>query len=316
MKLVNYKIKQRPVQARMGCVIGEKIYDLQEAYRQLLLTKLEADLASKVEKLLPADPGVFYAMGEEEMTRAKNAAAFIMRSQNLIPHFSTDEVILGNPVPRPSKIICVGKNYADHVAEMQGVPGASALPKYPVLFAKYATALIGPEEKIEKTSDTSSLDYEVELAVVIGKHASKVTRQEALNYVAGYTIANDTTARDLQKRTPQWLQGKSLDRSTPVGPWVVTADEIDDPANLAISSYVNEELRQSSNTKHMIFSISYLIEFISSLITLQPGDLILSGTPDGVGAGMKPPQFLEIGDTVTLEIEQIGRMENSIESSS
>ncbi|WP_100010507.1 fumarylacetoacetate hydrolase family protein [Lentibacillus sediminis] len=315
MKLVNYKMKQRPGQARMGCVVGENVYDLQEAYRQLLLTKQENDLVCKVETLLPADPGVFYALGEEEMNRAKDAAAFIEIGQNFFPHFSRDEVILGNPVPRPSKIICVGKNYADHVAEMQGVPGASALPEFPVLFAKYATALIGPEEKIEKPSATSSLDYEVELAVVIGKHTSKVTRQEALNHIAGYTIANDTTARDLQKRTPQWLQGKSLDRSTPVGPWVVTADEIDDPASLTISSYVNGELRQSSNTKHMIFSISHLIEFISSLITLQPGDLILTGTPDGAGAGMNPPKFLEAGDTVTLEIEQIGRMENSVVSS-
>src|SRR5699024_10804952 len=142
--------------------------------------------------------------------------------------------------------------------------------------------LIGPEEEIQKTALTEKLDYEVELTIVIGREATEIKREDALNYVAGYTIGNDTTARDLQKRTPQWLQGKAIDRTTPIGPWVVTPDEIGDPANLSIRSFVNGEKRQESNTSKLIFDIPYLIEFISNLITLEPGDLIMTGTPDGV----------------------------------
>src|SRR5699024_4864701 len=145
-----------------------------------------------------------------------------------------------------------------------------------------------------------------------GKEASHVKREEALDYIAGYTIGNDISARDLQKRTPQWLQGKTLDRSTPVGPWVVTADEVGDVGNSSVYSYVNGEERQSATTEKLIFDIPHLIEFISSLITLKPGDLIMTGTPDGVGMGMEPPQFLNDKDTIGVEIDKIGWMENRV----
>src|SRR5699024_6039845 len=179
----------------------------------------------------------------------------------------------------------------------------SHIPEFPVLFAKFNNALVGPEDAIEKTPDTQKLDYEAELAIVVGKEASQVSQKDAYDYIAGYTIGNDISARDLQKRTPQWLQGKSLDRSTPIGPWIVTTDEISNPENINVRSFVNGELRQQSNTSHFIFNIPFLIEFISHLITLKPGDLIFTGTPDGVGMGMNPQQFLKSGDIVTLEVD-------------
>src|SRR5699024_8511347 len=165
---------------------------------------------------------------------------------------------------------------------------------------------------IEKPTLTHKLDYEAELAIVIGKEAFNVCKEEVYDYIAGYTIANDISARDLQKRTPQWLQGKPLDRSTPIGPWIVTSDDIVDPCNLSIRSFVNGEKRQDSNTRHFIFDIPNLIEFISHLITLDPGDIILTGTPDGVGVAMQPPQFLQDGDIISLEVEGIGKLENKI----
>lgn len=307
MKLVSYKFKGKPGSYRIGCVIDEKVIDLQESYRLLLISKQENDLVHSIEHLLPADPGEFYSMGAPAIDRAKAACEYIKNNTINKLAFNQEEVSFGTPIPNPSKIICVGKNYADHVAEMRG-----DIPEFPVLFAKFNNALIGPEDDIEKSPHTKKLDYEVELAVVIGKEASRVNKEDALDYIAGYSIGNDTSARDLQKRTPQWLQGKSLDRSTPIGPWMVTADEIGNPANLAIRSFVNGEKRQESNTSHLIFDIPFLIEFISNLITLKPGDIILTGTPDGVGFAMDPPQFLTDGDRITMEIEKVGKLENNV----
>ncbi len=221
--------------------------------------------------------------------------------------YKKEEVVIGPPVPNPSKIICVGTNYAEHIAEMKGV-----VPDYPVLFAKFNNALIGPEDSIYKTDQTEKLDYEAELGVVIGQKASNVKQEDVFEYIAGYTIANDISARDLQKRTLQWLQGKSLDHTTPIGPYIVTVDDIPNPNQLNIKSYVNGEMRQSSNTKHQIFNIPHIVSFISELITLEPGDIILTGTPDGVGMGMNPPTYLKLGDKVRVEIEGIGMMENEV----
>ncbi|MBP1969434.1 acylpyruvate hydrolase [Virgibacillus natechei] len=308
MKLVSYKFKQNLGDLRIGFIINEKVYDIQEGYRQLLIFRQEEDLANAVDTVLPADPDRFFSIGESAIERAAEAYNYIRVSDSHFTAFHLEDLYLSNPVLNPSKIICVGKNYADHVAEMK-----SDLPEYPVLFAKFNNALIGPEDAIEKPEVTTKLDYEVELAVVIGKETSKVSQEDALDYVAGYTIGNDISARDLQKRTPQWLQGKTLDRSTPIGPWVVTSDEMTEPSDLAIRSYVNGEVRQSSTTSNLIFDVPYLIEFISNLITLKPGDIILTGTPDGVGFAMDPPQYLTGGDVVTLEIENIGKMVNKVQ---
>ncbi|MEN1968617.1 fumarylacetoacetate hydrolase family protein [Lentibacillus sp. N15] len=307
MKLVSYKFNNKPGAYRMGCVIDGRVVDLQEGLNSLLQSRQDHGALRVLDQLLPADPNLFFTLGEHAMDQARKVYDYLAAHKDESLSFALSEVSLGTPISKPSKIICVGKNYADHAEEMK-----SAIPEIPVLFAKFPNALIGPQDAIEKAAVTSKLDYEVELAVVIGREASKVTKADALQYVAGYTIGNDTSARDLQKRTPQWLQGKSHDRSTPIGPWVVTADEIADPHNLSIRSFVNGEKRQDSNTSKLIFDIPFLIEFISGFMTLEPGDIIMTGTPDGVGFAMDPPQFLQAGDTVILEIDSIGKMENKV----
>jgi len=307
LKLVSYKLKGKPGPLRIGIVVNENVIDIQEAYRKYLEMERKQDLADHVQYVLPSDPATFLSIGFDAVTKARKAMDAIENEELDNISFNRETVTLSAPNPSPSKIICIGKNYLDHAMEMGG-----EVPDYPMLFAKFTNSIIGPEDNIEKPNVTEKLDYEVELAVVIGKEASNVSEAKALNHVAGYTLANDTSARDLQKRTSQFLQGKTLDNSTPIGPWIVTPDEIGDPSNLSIRSLVNGEERQSSNTSKLIFNIPYLISFISKLITLNPGDIILSGTPDGVGAGMSPPQFLKDGDTVTLEIEKIGIMENKV----
>lgn len=307
MKLVSYRQKGNSDSFRVGLLIDNKIYDVQKCYLRFLESR-EEDLIQSIETFLPTDPNDFFKMGEDAIERAQRAFDYIGNHQEDIDlSFTKDQVNLGVPIPNPGKIICIGQNYADHVKEMD-----SKLPDHPVLFAKFSNALIGPEDDIQKSPLTNQLDYEVELVIVIGKEASEINKEDAFDYIAGYTVGNDTSARDLQKRTPQWLQGKSHDNSTPIGPYVVTADEIADPENLGIRAFVNGEKRQESTTKELIFTIPTLIEFITSLITLQPGDIIFTGTPHGVGAGMNPPQFLNSGDVVTLEIDGIGKLENKV----
>lgn len=307
MKLVSYTFIDKPGDSRIGCIINKNVIDIQESYRLLLISNQDKDSVNSIDHLLPADPKLFFSMGVSAIDKAKLACDYAVNHAGKGVMIDKAEVHLETPIPAPSKIICVGKNYADHVAEMKG-----NIPEFPVLFAKFNNALIGPEDAIEKSAYTNKLDYEGELAVVIGKEASHVSKDEALQYIAGYSIGNDVSARDLQKRTPQWLQGKTLDRSTPVGPWMVTADEIGNPSHLSIRSFVNGEKRQDSNTSHLIFDVPFLIEFISSLITLKPGDIILTGTPDGVGFAMNPPQFLCDGDVVKVEIEKVGVLENIV----
>jgi len=308
MKLVSYTCKPESSVYRIGFIQGDKVTDLQESYRLLLLHRKDDGWLEPLESTFPADPTHFFKNGEKTMAMAQAAYQFMNnQGANRDIAYPRDKVILGPPLADPGKIICVGKNYADHAKEMD-----SALPEYPVLFSKFSNALIGPEDEIEKTPATNQLDYEVELVVVIGREASQVSQAEAYDYIAGYTIGNDVTARDMQNRTSQWLQGKSIDRSTPIGPWVVTSDDMVNPENLNIASYVNGEQRQASTTNQFIFNIPVLIEYISHLITLQPGDIILTGTPDGVGVAMNPPQFLVANDQITLEIEGIGKLENKV----
>lgn len=307
MKLLSYKLKGNPGPLRMGFMQDEKIVDLQEAWKRRHHANENQALANAADRFFPSDPGQFYSAGQPVIEQAKDVQGYIKTNDAEEISFSRGDVYLLTPVPTPSKIICIGKNYAAHAAEMN-----SDAPEYPVLFAKFANALIGPDDMIEKPSFVRKLDYEAELTAVIGKQAKHVKREEAFDYIAGYTIGNDISARDLQKRTPQWLQGKTMDRSTPIGPWVVTSDEVGNSGDLAISSYVNAEARQAATTEQLIFDIPFLVEFISSLITLNPGDLIMTGTPDGVGTGMNPPQYLKEGDNVTVAIDSIGRMENNV----
>jgi len=212
------------------------------------------------------------------------------------------------PIDRPQKIICVGLNYTDHAAE-----ASLSLPERPLLFAKWPNTLIGPREPIVLPSITSKVDYEGELAVVIGRQASRLTADDALDAVAGYLCANDVSARDLQFADKQWVRGKSLDTFCPVGPALVPASEIPDPQALVLRTILNGETVQEAPTSNMIFPVAQIVAFTSEAITLEPGDLILTGTPAGVGIFRKPELLLKPGDEVTVEIEGIGTLTNHVQ---
>jgi len=219
-----------------------------------------------------------------------------------------DEVTLLAPIARPPKIVCIGVNYADHAAE-----AGRTLPRWPSVFLKAPSTIIGPGEAIVRPPTTEQLDYEVELTVVIGKRAKSVSREDALSYVAGYTIMNDVSARDLQLgKDGGIILGKNFDTSAPLGPCVVLVDELPDPMNLGIRTWVNDELRQDGNTHNLICDIPAIIEFLTQQLTLEPGDCIATGTPAGVGLGMKPQVWLKPGDTVRMEVDGIGVLENPV----
>jgi len=225
------------------------------------------------------------------------------------PDHALEAVTLRAPVARPAKIIGIGLNYIDHCRE-----AGLDVPKFPVVFTKYSTSVSGPfDDVVWHTNVCQEVDYEVELGVVIGKPAFQVDERSALDYVFGYTTVNDVSARDLQLRPPgQWDLGKSLDTFCPYGPGIVTADEIPDPQTLDLHLRVNGEEKQRSNTTNMIFGVANLIAFLSQGITLLPGDLIATGTPFGVGLGMKPPVYLNDGDVCEAEVEGIGVIRNRI----
>ncbi|MET3575645.1 fumarylacetoacetate hydrolase family protein [Bhargavaea ullalensis] len=222
---------------------------------------------------------------------------------------SFDEIEWLAPIPRtPKNVICIGKNYADHAAEM----GAERPPEKLVVFTKAPTAIAADESELPVHADlTESYDYEGELAVIIGKGGRNINKALAFDHIFGYSIANDLTARDVQAAHVQYFLGKSLDQSCPMGPYIVTKDEIPDPQNLSLVTKVNDEVRQNGHTRDMIFPIDELIAQVSTYVTLEPGDVILTGTPAGVGKGMNPPKFLKAGDTVKVSVEGIGTLSNT-----
>lgn len=212
----------------------------------------------------------------------------------------------GLPFARPGKIVCVGLNYRDH-AEESGME----IPKWPLLFAKWPSSVIGPGSPIVLPHQAKEVDWEAELGVVIGRRAQRVPQAEALDHVAGYVCANEVSARDIQFADGQWTRGKSFDTFCPVGP-MVPADQVPDPQALGIRCLLNGEVVQSSSTAQMVFTVAEVIAFISDGITLEPGDLILTGTPPGVGLGRKPPVYLKDGDEVTIEIDGVGSLTNPV----
>jgi len=236
----------------------------------------------------------------------RDAAAFAdaKRKGLLVP---SEDAYWFAPVPRPGKIVCVGLNYRDH-AEESGL----AVPKVPVIFSKFSTCVIAPGEPVVIPTTSERVDYEAELAIVIGRHAKHVSASRAYEYVLGYTAFNDVTARDFQFGDGQWQRGKSCDTFAPMGQTIVTTDEIPDPHSLRITLELNGIVMQESNTDQLIFSVPEMIEFISASITLEPGDVIATGTPAGVGFARKPPVFLKPGDKMEVDIERIGRLGNPI----
>lgn len=223
------------------------------------------------------------------------------------PAIELDRLDLAPPVTDPRAIVCIGRNYMAHITE-----GDSPVPEFPLLFSKYANTLVGHDHPVVHHRITEQLDYEGELVLVIGTRARGVSADEAMAYVAGYTVANDISARDLQLGDSQWIRGKSLDGFCPLGPVFVTADEVPDMEALRIQTRVNGELRQDAPVSDMIFKPPQLIEFITQGITLEPGDLILTGTPSGVAFGMRPPVYLRPGDVVEVDISGLGTLRSTI----
>ncbi len=211
------------------------------------------------------------------------------------------EVTLLAPVRRPGKVLAIGLNYADHIAETGNKP-----PEQQLWFSKASTSIHAPYAPIEVPKVSTQIDYEVELVAVIGKPGRHISREDAPNHVFGYCVGNDVSVRDWQRQTPQWMLGKSFDTHGPIGPWITTADEIGEPHRLDIKCTVNGEIRQTSNTKNLVFDVWAQIVHLSKVMTLEPGDLIFTGTPGGVGLARKPPVFLAAGDTVVCEIAELG----------
>lgn len=211
------------------------------------------------------------------------------------------------PIPRPRKLICVGLNYRDHALET-----GSEIPAVPTIFNKFATAVIAHGDEIILPKVSKSPDFEGEFAFVIGRGGRKIKADNWRDHVFGYTIVNDVSARDYQRATTQWLMGKTFDTFAPMGPWIMTADSIPDPHNLDIRLEINGEVMQNSNTRELIFKIPELVEFLSSVFTLEPGDIVSTGTPAGVGVARKPPRFLQPGDDVVVKIPAIGELRNSV----
>jgi ureidoglycolate lyase len=222
-------------------------------------------------------------------------------------HFDLKAVRLEAPVPRPSKAMAIGLNYADHIAESN-----QKTPEEQVWFCKQVNSINPPFADVQLPKASQLMDYEAELVVVIGKRCKHVPKDKAHEVIFGYCVGNDVTARDWQFKTPQWVLGKSFDTHGPIGPWIVTSDELGDPHTLGIRAFVNGEKRQESNTKHLVFNVYDQIAHLSQAMTLEPGDIIFTGTPGGVGAAMRPPKFLQDGDIMRIEIDRIGAIEATV----
>lgn len=297
MKLLSFKVNE---QVKFGPKVKkeEAVWDVVEIQKQL-----------NVLKAFPQTIIDGIAHGYEFVEQVRKLVEAAQQHENGAQFkLAYSEIEWLSPVPRtPKNILCVGKNYRDHVTEM----GGESAPEEIVVFTKSPTAIAADESTLSVHAETTdTLDYEGELAIVIGKRGKNIPKAMAYDYVFGYTIANDITARDAQDKHQQYFLGKSLEASCPMGPYLVTKDEIPDPHALTIVTKVNGEVRQNGSTKDMIFTVSDIIEVISKYVTLEPGDVILTGTPAGVGKGMNPPTFIKAGDEVKVSIEGIGTLSN------
>jgi 2-keto-4-pentenoate hydratase/2-oxohepta-3-ene-1,7-dioic acid hydratase in catechol pathway len=273
-----------PGTPRPGLVVGDEVVDLSDPAVGL-----------------PGDMAALLSLGPDGLDRARQAPL------GRAARHPIDSVRRYAPVPHPPSILAIGMNYRAHVAEMGREP-----PEYQYWFNKQRTSIAGPGDPIVLPTVSTMVDYEGELAMVIGPRCQHIPAARAMDVVAGFTIINDVSARDWQWRTPTFTLGKSFDTHAPCGPWLVTTDELTDPGNLALRTWVNDDLRQDSTTADLIFSCSALIEYLTTAIPLEPGTVIATGTPAGVGAGFDPPRFLADGDVVRIEIEGIGELANPV----
>ncbi len=289
MKTLTFMKEDAP---SLGLKVGERILDVEAAVK-----RFGGDA--------PCNDTELIAGGAVAIERLQSLSAEAESVSQL--WLQEADVVWGACVTKPNKLICVGLNYRKHADETN-----APYPEYPILFNKFNNTLTGHKHNIAIPSVTTQLDYEVELAIVIGKEAKHVAYADALDYVYGYTIVNDLSARDLQMRTPQWLLGKTCDGFSPLGPYLVSADEVGNPNQLALRTTVNGEVRQNSNTSDMIFDCAEIVSYISQHMTLVPGDVILTGTPEGVVLGLPEEKqvFLQAGDVVTIDIEKLGQLTN------
>jgi acylpyruvate hydrolase len=293
--------------ARFGQIDGDDVVDLNAAYAALLASRGVPRPRARARLEVPPDATAFLAEGTAAQRRAEEAVGYARDAAVRGVRIARAGLSLLPVVPRPPKVICVGLNYRDH-AEETGMK----IPESPVFFSKFTSALVGAGQPVVAPRASGQLDYEVELAVVIGRPGHHIREADAYAHIAGYTILNDVSVRDFQMRTSQWLIGKVFDRSTPVGPALVSADEVPDPESLRLTTTVNGRVLQDGNTRNFIFGIRRVIAAISEILTLEPGDLIATGTPAGVGYTRTPPIFLKPGDTMVAEVEGLGRLENPI----
>lgn len=286
MKLVTFQPAGAAPQ--LGVVVGDRVINL----------------ATASHGRLPNDMRAFLELGEPALALAQEIAGRSAEG-HAVP---LDSVKLNAPIANPSKVVAIGLNYMDHVRE-QGIKP----PTLAVMFTKYPSSIVGPGDEIRWDPEiTNKVDFEAELAFVVGKTARHVSEADAFDYIAGYTNCHDVSARDLQlEKGDQWIMGKSLDTFCPLGPYLVTKDEVGDPHNLGIRCLVNGEALQDSSTKELVFNIPYIVAYLSKNFTLYPGDVVTTGTPDGVGAFRKPPVFLKHGDVVTVEVDGLGQLTNT-----
>jgi acylpyruvate hydrolase len=297
MKLVRFSTNgQSP---RVGVLQGDRIADLQASLAASLARRGVVRAQDIAATLVPASTREFLEGGVATQDAIASITEWIT-----VPSASAR---LHAPIADPGKFICIGLNYRDHAEET-----GNAIPKEPPIFAKWSNAIIDPGEPILRPRGSRQLDWEVELGVVIGRPARYVAREQALDYVWGYTIINDASARDFQMLTSQWMAGKIFETAAPVGPYIADRTEVPDPHTLSLKTFVNGKQVQNGNTKTFIFDVRYLVSYLSGLITLMPGDLIATGTPPGVGLGMKPPVYLNAGDVVRMEITGLGTLENPV----
>ena len=287
MMLVSYRLSAADAGWRVGIMHGQAVVDVSKYVAS------DGRSYSSVRDLLPLLDELCVWASQQFETGNR-----VLLLEKLEP---------GPPIPNPDKILCLGVNYRAHAAEAQ-----QEIPVVPVVFAKFRNSLTGPTSPILLPRVSKLIDYEGELAVIIGKRCKAVSEQEALQHVAGYSIINDVTARDIQAQTSQWTAGKALDTFAPMGPGIVPASQIPDPQRLTLITRVNGQEVQHDSTANMIFSVAAAIAFLSSLMTLEPGDIIATGTPSGVGFKRTPPLFLQDGDVVEVEIERIGCLRNPV----
>ncbi len=304
-------------QTRLGAEAGAWVVDLNRAGHEYFGAQGGPRAGGQADTWLPPSMKEFLAGGEDAMAAAGEAARHIQTLLNDPPEaariqregvaWRSDDVRRLPPVPDPPKILCAGRNYAEHARE-----GGAEPPELPIFFGRFPHSLLGPGEPFVLPTVSPQVDFEGELVAVIGRRGRGIPEAHALDYVAGYTIFNDISIRDFQRRTSQWMLGKNFDRSGPLGPALVTRDEIPDPQNLTLTVDVSGERMQEAHTGIMIFGVAHLIAYVSQALTLEPGDLIATGTPSGVGFARKPPRWLRAGDIVRVSIGPLGVLETPI----